>query len=508
MLKSDVRAKVHPASSPSAPTVDFDAKLAGEGLTFDDVVVVPRYSDVHPTATDTSTWLTRSIELGIPITSAAMDTVSEARLCVALAREGGIGFIHKNLSPEEQAEHVRRVKRSESGMITDPVSLGPEATVAQAQELMRHYRFSGVPIVEGRKLVGILTNRDLRFVADTRVPVTELMTKDNLVTARQGTTLEEAERLLHKHRIEKLPIVDKDFHLVGLITVKDIQKRLDFPNACKDAQGRLRVGAAIGVGSDAEERLERLLAAGVDVIAVDSAHGHTANVLDLIQRIKRQRPELQLIAGNVVTPEAVRDLVRVGADAVKVGMGPGSICTTRVVAGIGMPQVSAVLACAREAADSGTPIIADGGIRYSGDITKAIASGTHCVMIGSLFAGTEESPGEIVLYEGRAYKAYRGMGSIGAMQAGSAERYYQSRTNAAKLVAEGVEGRVSYKGTLRDLVYQLVGGLRSGMGYCGVRDIEGLRRETRLVRVSPAGLGESHPHDIAITQEAPNYQAP
>ncbi|HZL86659.1 MAG TPA: IMP dehydrogenase [Candidatus Krumholzibacteria bacterium] len=504
MLDSDVRARAQ--RSPAAKR-EPESKLIGEGLAFDDVVVVPRYSDVHPTATDTSAWLTPNIRLQIPITSAAMDTVSESRLCVALAREGGIGFIHKNLSPEDQAEHVRRVKRSESGMITDPVSLAPNASVDDALELMQHYRFSGVPIVEGGKLVGILTNRDLRFVKDTSVPVSTLMTKDNLVTAPQGTTLAEAERLLHRHRIEKLPIVDADFHLVGLITVKDIQKRLDFPNACKDDQGRLRVGAALGVGSDAEERLERLLVAGVDVVAVDSAHGHTANVLDLVKRIKRQRPELQLVAGNVVTAEAVRDLVRAGADAVKVGMGPGSICTTRVVAGIGMPQVTAILECAQAAADSRTPIIADGGIRYSGDVTKALASGAHCVMIGSLFAGTEESPGDIVLFEGRAYKAYRGMGSIGAMQAGSADRYFQAR-GASKLVAEGVEGRVPYKGTLRDLVYQLVGGLRAGMGYCGVDDIEALRRETRLVRVSAAGLGESHPHDISITQEAPNYQAP
>jgi IMP dehydrogenase len=484
----------------------LDAKLAGEGLSFDDVLVVPRYSDVHPAETDTRARLTRGIELNIPLTSAAMDTVSEARLCVALAREGGLGFIHKNLSPEDQAEHVRRVKRSESGMISDPVSLPPDASVEVALQLMSHYRFSGVPIVEGHKLVGILTNRDLRFVQDTGVPVSTLMTSDNLVTAPEGTTLEEAERILHKNRIEKLPIVDESFDLVGLITVKDIQKKIDYPNACKDDRGRLRVGAAIGVGADAEERLERLVAAGADVIAVDSAHGHSRNILEVVRQTKKRWPNLQLVVGNVVTSEAVHDLVRAGADAVKVGMGPGSICTTRGVAGIGMPQISAVLECTRAAEAADTPVIADGGIRYSGDITKALAAGAHCVMIGSLLAGTEESPGETVLYEGRTYKVYRGMGSIGAMQAGSADRYFQSRGAVSKLVAEGVEGRVPYKGTLHDLVYQLVGGLRAGMGYCGVRTIEALRRETRFVRVSNAGVRESHPHDISISQEAPNYR--
>jgi IMP dehydrogenase len=521
MIQSGPRsASAHPGTAPgtSAPAgakiagtdaPALDPKLIGDGLSFDDVLVVPRYSDVHPADTDTRTRLVHGIELNIPITSAAMDTVSESRLCVALAREGGIGFIHKNLSPEEQAEHVRRVKRSESGMISDPVSLGPNATVEQALELMRHYRFSGVPIVEGRRLVGILTNRDLRFVKDTRVLVRECMTRENLVTAREGTTLEEAERILHEHRIEKLPIVDAGYHLVGLITVKDIQKRLDYPSACKDARGRLRVGAAISVGAEAEERLERLLAADVDVVAVDSAHGHSANVLNLVRTIKRQHPDLPVVAGNVVTAEGVRDLAHAGADAVKVGMGPGSICTTRVVAGIGVPQISAVLECARAAEDTGTCIIADGGIRYSGDITKAIAAGAHCVMIGSLFAGTEESPGESLLFEGRSYKVYRGMGSIGAMQAGSAERYFQSAgAPASKFVAEGVEGRVPYKGTLHDLVYQLVGGLRSGMGYSGMRTVEELRRDARFVRVSVAGVNEGHPHDIAITKEAPNYRAP
>jgi IMP dehydrogenase len=491
-----------------APAHAADPKFVGEALTFDDVLVVPRYSDVQPAQTETRTRLTAGIQLEIPIVSAAMDTVSEARLCIALAREGGLGFIHKNLSPIEQAEHVMRVKRSESGMITDPVSLPPTATVRDALELMATYSFSGVPIVEGRKLVGILTNRDLRFVEDTRVSVRDLMTSRDLVTAPEGTTLEEARKILHKHRIEKLPIVDAQYHLVGLITVKDIQKRLDYPHACKDAHGRLRVGAAIGVGADTEERLDRLVRAGVDVVAIDSAHGHSKNVIDLVRSIRRQQPDLELVAGNVVTGEAVRDLVAAGANAVKVGMGPGSICTTRVVAGIGMPQITAVLECARAAADSGTPIIADGGIRYSGDITKALAAGASVVMLGSLFAGCEESPGERLLYEGRAYKVYRGMGSIGAMQAGSADRYFQQRsTPVSKFVAEGVEGRVPYKGTLHDLVYQLVGGLRSGMGYSGVRTIRELQTETRFVRVSASGSEESHPHDVSITQEAPNYQS-
>jgi IMP dehydrogenase len=458
-------------------------KVVGEALTFDDVLVVPRYSEVNPSEADTRSQLTRSIQLNVPITSAAMDTVSEA-------------------------EHVRRVKRSESGMITDPVSLAPHASVDEALRLMSHYRFSGTPIVEGRKLVGILTNRDLRFVQDTRVPVRELMTHENLVTAREGTTLREAERILHKNRIEKLPIVDDEYNLVGLITVKDIQKKLDYPNACKDAHGRLRVGAAMGVSADADERLERLVDVGVDVLAVDSAHGHSKNVIELVRRVKAAHPELQVIAGNVVTGDGVRDLVRAGADAVKVGMGPGSICTTRVVAGIGMPQVTAILDCVRAADDSATPIVADGGIRYSGDITKALAAGAHCVMIGGLFAGTEESPGETVLLEGRTYKVYRGMGSIGAMQSGSAERYFQSSASAAKMVAEGVEGRVPYKGTLRDLVYQLVGGLRAGMGYCGAGTIDALRTETRFMKVSSSSVRENHPHDIALSQEAPNYRKP
>ena len=494
------------------PRTPADGKLAGLGLTFDDVLLVPRFSDVHPTQVDLRTRLVRGIELNIPLTSSAMDTVSEARLCVALAREGGLGFIHKSLTPERQAEQVDQVKRSESGMISDPVSLGPEATVEAALDLMRRYRFSGVPIVEGRKLVGILTNRDLRFVEDVSVPVRDLMTKDNLITAHEGTTLEEAKRILHRHRIEKLPIVDDAFRLVGLITVKDIQKKLDYPSACKDVRGRLRVGAAVGVAADTEERLERLVAAGVDVIAVDSAHGHSANVLDLVRRIKRQRPELPVVAGNVATADGVLDLVRAGADAVKVGMGPGSICTTRVIAGIGVPQISAVLDCARAAADSRTPVIADGGIRFSGDITKALAAGADVVMIGSLFAGTEESPGETVLYEGRTYKEYRGMGSVGAMRRGSADRYFQDGAAvagpASKLVPEGIEGRVPYKGTLRDLVFQMIGGLRAGMGYCGTRSIEELQRDTRFVRVTSAGVVESHPHDVGIAQEAPNYRQP
>ena len=497
-----------PETSLSPDEVYSDPKIGPVALTFDDVLVVPRYSEITPSETDTTTRLARGIELRIPLTAAAMDTVSEARLCIALAREGGLGFVHKNLSPTDQAEHVQRVKRSESGMITDPVALPPTAAVQEALDIMREYRFSGVPIVEGRRLVGILTNRDLRFVEDASVPVRQLMTSENLVTAPEGTTLEEAARILHKNRIEKLPIVDADYHLVGLITVKDIQKKLDYPHACKDGHGRLRVGAALGVGADFEERLERLLAVGVDVLTVDSAHGHTRNVLDLVRAIKRSHPTVPVIAGNVVTKEAVHDLVRAGADGIKVGMGPGSICTTRVIAGIGMPQITAVLECARAAAAADVPIIADGGIRWSGDITKAIAAGASSVMVGSLLAGTEESPGDTVLFEGRTYKAYRGMGSIGAMQRGSADRYFQSKTSApGKMVAEGVEGRVPDKGTLRDLVYQLVGGLRAGMGYCGVKTIGELQSETRFVRVSPSGHRENHPHDIALTQEAPNYSA-
>jgi IMP dehydrogenase len=492
---------------PSARTRDdADPRVSALALSFDDVLLVPRFSDVHPRAVDTRTLVARGIELNVPITSSAMDTVSEARLCVALAREGGLGFVHKNMTPSEQAAQVDLVKRSESGMISDPVSLPPDATVQQALDLMAKFRFSGVPIVEDRRLVGILTNRDLRFVEDTRVPVRDLMTSEGLVTAPEGTTLEEAQRILHKHRIEKLPIVDGEFGLVGLITFKDIQKKLDHPSACKDERGRLRVGAAVGIASDTEERLERLVAAGLDVLAVDSAHGHSANVLDLVKRIKRQHPRLPVVAGNVATYEGALDLVRAGADGIKVGMGPGSICTTRVVAGIGVPQITAVLECARAAADAHVPIIADGGIRYSGDITKAIAAGADCVMIGGLFAGTEESPGETILWEGRAYKQYRGMGSIGAMDQGSGDRYFQSGEARSKLVPEGIEGRVPYKGTLRDMVFQLVGGLRAGMGYCGVASIEQLKRDTRFVQVSTAGVRESHPHDVAITQEAPNYR--
>jgi len=481
-------------------------KIAGEGLSFDDVLLLPRQSDVHPRSVETRTFVARGIELNVPITSSAMDTVSEARLCVALAREGGLGFIHKSLTPADQAGQVDLVKRSESGMISDPVSLPPDATVEHALELMAKFRFSGVPIVEGHKLVGILTNRDLRFVEDTRVSVRALMTSDNLVTAPVGTTLDEAQRILHKHRIEKLPIVDRDYRLVGLITFKDIQKKLDYPSACKDARGRLRVGAAVGVAPDTEERLERLIAAGVDVIGVDSAHGHSTNVLDLVRRIKRQYPQVPVVAGNVATYEAARDLVRAEADGIKVGMGPGSICTTRVVAGIGVPQITAILECARAAADANVPVVADGGIRYSGDITKAIAAGADCVMIGGLFAGTEESPGETILWEGRTYKQYRGMGSLGAMQSGSSDRYFQGGEPRAKLVPEGIEGRVSYKGTLREMVFQLVGGLRAGMGYCGVSNLEQLKRDTRFLRVTAAGVRESHPHDVAITQEAPNYR--
>jgi IMP dehydrogenase len=478
-----------------------------EGLTFDDVLLLPARSDVLPRATDVSTCLTPRMPLNIPLLSAAMDTVTEASLAIALAQEGGIGIIHKNLSLEVQAAEVDKVKRSESGMIVDPITMAPHQRVQEALEVMARYRISGIPITEGRKLVGILTNRDLRFVTDTQQPIAALMTKDNLVTVPEGTSLDEAQKLLHQHRIEKLLVVDAHFHLQGLITIKDIEKRKKYPNACKDELGRLRVGAAIGLTPDRHERLAELMRCGVDVIVVDTAHGHSTGVLAAVEEIKKAWPDLQVIGGNVATAEATQDLINAGADAVKVGMGPSSICTTRVVAGIGVPQLTAITECVRVGEQYGVPIIADGGIKYSGDITKALAAGAHSVMIGSLFAGTEESPGERVLYQGRSYKMYRGMGSLGAMAGGKGDRYFQGDVqHLNKLVPEGVEGRVPYKGSLADVVYQLIGGLRAGMGYCGCRTIAELHQKARFIRITGAGLRESHVHDVIVTQEAPNYQ--
>ena len=478
-----------------------------EGLTFDDVLLIPARSDVLPRDVEVSTCLTHDIPLNIPLLSSAMDTVTESRLAIALAQEGGIGIIHKNLTIDAQAAEVDKVKRSESGMIVDPITMAPHQLVEEALAVMERYRISGIPITEGPKLVGILTNRDLRFVTDTQQAIAALMTKDNLVTVSEGTSLNEAQKLLHQHRIEKLLVVDANFHLKGLITIKDIEKRERYPNACKDTLGRLRVGAAIGLTPDRQERLAELLRCGADVIVVDTAHGHSAGVLAMVEAIKKTQADLQVIGGNVATAEATRDLINAGADAVKVGMGPASICTTRVVAGIGVPQLTAVQDCARVGEQYGVPIIADGGIKYSGDVTKALAAGAHSVMIGSLFAGTEESPGERVLYQGRSYKVYRGMGSLGAMAGGRGDRYFQGdEENLSKLVPEGVEGRIPFKGMLSDVVYQLVGGLRAGMGYCGCRTLEELRQQARFMRISNAGLRESHVHDVIVTQEAPNYQ--
>lgn len=478
-----------------------------DGLTFDDVMLLPARSDVLPREADVSTILTNRIALTIPVLSAAMDTVTEAGLAIAMAQEGGVGIIHKNLSIEAQAAEVDKVKRSESGMIVDPITMAPHQLVQEALEVMARYRISGIPITEGRKLVGILTNRDLRFVTDTRQPIAALMTKEGLVTVPEETSLAEAQQLLHAHRIEKLLVVDEHFHLRGLITIKDIEKRTRYPHACKDELGRLRVGAALGVTPDRHERLQELLRCGADIIVLDSAHGHSTNVLAAIEEVKKAAPDLQVIGGNVATAEATRDVINAGADAVKVGMGPASICTTRVVAGTGVPQLTAITECARVGEQYGIPIIADGGIKYSGDIVKALAAGAHAVMIGSLLAGTEESPGERVLYQGRSYKVYRGMGSLGAMAGGRGDRYFQGNEQQLnKLVPEGVEGRIPYKGSLADVVYQLVGGLRAGMGYCGCRTIEALRHEARFIRITNAGLRESHVHDVIVTQEAPNYQ--
>lgn len=472
-------------------------------MTFDDVLLIPAKSEVLPHEVDTSTYLTREIKLNIPLMSAAMDTVTESRMAIAIAREGGIGVIHKNMSIERQALEVDRVKRSEHGVISDPIFLSPDSPISEALLLMERYRISGIPVTENGKLVGIITNRDLRFERDFSKPVREVMTKENLITAPVGTTLEEAKEILRRHKVEKLPIVDENFNLRGLITIKDIEKARQYPMSAKDKKGRLLVAAAVGVGPDTEERADALVRAGVDAIVVDTAHGHSKRVIETVAKIKRKYPEVAVIAGNVATAEGTRDLIRAGADAVKVGIGPGSICTTRVVAGAGVPQITAIYECAQEAAAHNIPIIADGGIRYSGDITKAIAAGADVVMIGSLFAGTEESPGEIEIYQGRSYKVYRGMGSLGAMREGSGDRYFQEEQQ--KLVPEGVEGRVPYRGPLAEIVYQLIGGLRAGMGYCGCRNIQELKTKTRFIRITPAGLRESHPHDVTITKEAPNY---
>ncbi|CAH0122704.1 IMP dehydrogenase [Paenibacillus sp. CECT 9249] len=482
----------------------WETKFAKEGLTFDDVLLVPRKSQVLPREVDVSTKLSDSVKLNIPLISAGMDTVTESALAIAIAREGGIGIIHKNMSVAQQAEEVDRVKRSESGVITNPFSLTPEHHVYDAEELMGKYRISGVPIVDdNKKLVGILTNRDLRFVHDYSIKIKDVMTRDNLVTAPVGTTLQEAEVMLQRHKIEKLPLVDETNTLKGLITIKDIEKAIQFPRAAKDAQGRLLVGAAVGISKDTFERVEALVQAGVDVITVDSAHGHHVNILEAVRKIRALYPDLTIIAGNVATGEGTRDLIEAGASVIKVGMGPGSICTTRVIAGIGVPQVTAVYDCASVAREYGIPIIADGGIKYSGEIAKAIAAGADAVMLGSLFAGTEESPGESEIYQGRRFKVYRGMGSLGAMKEGSKDRYFQENDN--KLVPEGIEGRVAYKGPLADTIHQLIGGLRSGMGYCGAASISELQNDTQFIRITGAGLRESHPHDVQITKEAPNY---
>ncbi|HIZ08944.1 MAG TPA: IMP dehydrogenase [Candidatus Borkfalkia avicola] len=481
----------------------MNKKIVQEGLTFDDVLLIPAASDVLPSQADLHTQLTDDIRLNIPLMSAAMDTVTESKLAIAIAREGGIGIIHKNMTIEEQASQVDKVKRSEHGVITDPFFLAPENSVREAVALMERYKISGVPITKNGKLVGILTNRDLRFESNYDQPIDNVMTKKNLVTAPVGTSLEEAQKILGKHRIEKLPIVDKDGYLKGLITIKDIEKSIQYPNSARDKNGRLLAGAAVGRAADTMERIAALVAAKVDVITVDTAHGHSRGVIDEVSQIKAKYPNLTVIAGNVATPEATKALIEGGADVVKVGIGPGSICTTRVVAGIGMPQLTAVMDCAETADKLGKRIIADGGIKYSGDIVKAIGAGASAVMIGSLFAGTLESPGEIEIYQGRNFKVYRGMGSLGAMAAGGNDRYFQE--NNRKFVPEGVEGRVPYRGKLADIVYQMIGGLRAGMGYCGMHNIDEMRKNARFVRITNASLIESHPHDISITKESPNY---
>jgi IMP dehydrogenase len=476
------------------------------GLTFDDVLLMPAKSDVLPGEVDVSTQLTKNIRIHTPIISAAMDTVTEANLAIAIAREGGLGIIHRAMSVESQAIQVDKVKKSESGMITDPITLQPGEKISKALEIMRHYRISGVPITKGKKLVGILTNRDLKFETNLQKKASDVMTKKNLITAKIGITLEDAQEILHTHKIEKLPIVDKSSNLIGLITIKDIEKRDKYPNACKDIHGRLRAGAALGVGQDAIKRAVVLVKAGVDVLAIDTAHGHSKRVISTVRGLRKKFPDIEIIAGNVATAEATRDLIEAGASAIKVGVGPGSICTTRIVAGAGVPQITAVKECSEAADAYGIPVIADGGIKFSGDVAKAIAAGASSVMIGGLFAGTDESPGELMLYQGRSYKVYRGMGSIGAMEAGSKDRYAQEKVENKKLVPEGVEGRVPYKGMLSESIHQLVGGLKSGMGYCGCSNIEELRRDSRFVRITASGLRESHVHDVTVTKESPKYR--
>ena len=484
----------------------YPDKFAYEGLTFDDVLLIPQKSDVTPDKIELKTKLTKNIQLNIPMMSAAMDTVTESALAIAMAREGGIGIIHKNMTIEAQATEVDKVKRSEHGVIVDPFYLSPDNTIAEADQLMGKFKISGVPICdENKKLLGIITNRDLRFETDFSKPIKSAMTKENLITAPEGTTLDQAKDILMKHKIEKLPIVDKDGVLKGLITIKDIEKTVKYPNAAKDSNGRLLVGAAIGITADVLDRVEALVNAHVDVLVLDSAHGHSQNILDCIKKVKDAYPNVELIAGNIATAEAAEDLIKAGVDAIKVGIGPGSICTTRVVAGIGVPQISAVYNVSQVARKYGIPVIADGGIKYSGDIPKAIAAGANVIMVGSLLAGCEESPGETEIYQGRNFKVYRGMGSLAAMEKGSKDRYFQ--TGSKKLVPEGVEGRVPYKGPLADTVFQLLGGLRAGMGYCGTKTIEELIERGQFVRITGAGLKESHPHDIFITKEAPNYSA-
>ena len=475
------------------------------GLTYDDVLLIPAKSDVLPGEVDVSTFLTRNIRLNVPIISAAMDTVTDASLAIAVAREGGLGILHRAMSPQKQALEVDKVKKSESGMIVDPITVGPDAPLSDAMVLMARYKISGVPVTENGRLVGILTNRDLRFENNDRKKVSEVMTGKNLVTASIGTTLEEAKDILNKYKIEKLPIVDKEMNLKGLITVKDIEKKKKYPNACKDSFGRLRVGAAVGVGDNAIARAELLVKAGVDVLAIDTAHGHSKGVIKTLRELKKKF-DIEIIAGNVGTADGAEDLIKAGADAVKVGIGPGSICTTRIVAGAGVPQLTAIHNCYSVTSKANVPIIADGGLKYSGDIAKAIAAGAHCVMIGSLFAGTDESPGEVILYQGRSYKTYRGMGSIGSMQQGAKDRYGQEGVTKEKLVPEGVEGRVPYRGPISSSIHQLVGGLRSGMGYCGCKTLDEMREKARFIQITNAGLRESHVHDVIITKEAPNYR--
>jgi len=478
------------------------------GLTFDDVLLVPSKSDVLPTEVSVATHLTDAITLNMPLLSAAMDTVTTARMAIAMAREGGVGFIHRAMSPELQGSEVDLVKKSESGMIISPITIGPDDRLSKALAIMERYRISGIPVTKGqqKKLVGILTNRDLRFETNVDRKVSEVMTRRRLVTARVGTTLDEAKETLHQHRIEKLPIVDENGHLIGLITIKDIEKRRKYPNACKDAHGRLRVGAAVGVGQDALDRVDILVGHQVDVIAIDTAHGHSRGVIQMIQDVRKKYPEVAVVAGNVATADATRELIKAGASAVKVGVGPGSICTTRIVAGSGVPQLTAIMDCAEAAKGTGVRIIADGGIKYSGDIVKALAAGADTVMVGSLLAGTEESPGETILSQGRTYKSYRGMGSLGAMEVGGRDRYGQQAVETQKLVPEGVEGKVPYKGLVSENIHQLVGGLRSGMGYCGCSTLTELKEKARFIRITPSGLKESHVHDVTVTREAPNYR--